>query len=257
MVLIENLVYWLHFGPCRRAFRYLCLTSSIGSRRVVLGQMRGCRCGEYCELAHRLGIYEIHVQRALLQALTPGAVFYDVGANVGYFSLLGARLVGEKGRVFAFEPSVDCSLRLEQFCADNRICNIVAVTYAVSATVGEGFLESASSHSQSHLAGSHGRVGRRARTTTLDAFVVENPPPDVVLMDIEGAEMEALSGAEALLRSPRGPVWIIEAHDREKVAAVEAKLASHGYTVTRLRPPLLRSSGYPLHLLACKSGSPM
>src|SRR5215218_2287703 len=55
------------------------------------------------------GTLEPPVQEALRRLLAPGDVFYDVGANVGFFTLVGARLVGEGGRVVAFEPVPWCA----------------------------------------------------------------------------------------------------------------------------------------------------
>src|SRR4030042_4964901 len=54
--------------------------------------------------AYWLGSYELKVQLALQRLLQPGDVFYDVGANAGFFTVLAGRLVGSRGRVFAFEP---------------------------------------------------------------------------------------------------------------------------------------------------------
>src|SRR5262245_36111858 len=51
-----------------------------------------------------LGTYEMDLQRLIVSSLKPGDVFYDVGANVGFFSLLAASLVGSRGTVIAFEP---------------------------------------------------------------------------------------------------------------------------------------------------------
>ena len=54
--------------------------------------------------AYWLGIYELPIQECLVRKLKPGNVFYDIGANAGFFSLLGSNCVGPEGRVFAFEP---------------------------------------------------------------------------------------------------------------------------------------------------------
>lgn len=60
-----------------------------------------------------LGTVETEVQDALAELLRPGDVFYDVGANVGYFTIIAARLVGPEGRVVAVEPQPEAVKRLQ------------------------------------------------------------------------------------------------------------------------------------------------
>src|SRR4030095_2325560 len=50
------------------------------------------------------GLYEMDLQRAIARELAAGNVFYDVGANAGFFTVLAAKVVGSTGRVFSFEP---------------------------------------------------------------------------------------------------------------------------------------------------------
>ena len=120
MTFCDNLFYWLHFGPFKRGFRFLARRCLAGCNRILLGPAHGC-IFKGADLPYRLGIYEIHVQRALVRVLKSDSVFYDVGANVGFFSLLGAKLVGDGGVVIAFEPSGDNGLALRSLCAANGV----------------------------------------------------------------------------------------------------------------------------------------
>jgi len=76
------------------------------------------------ESAHSLQVFEgggePEVQAALVKLLRPGMTFYDVGANIGFFSLLAARLVGKTGRVVAFEADPDVAARLREHAARNE-----------------------------------------------------------------------------------------------------------------------------------------
>src|SRR5216684_7222763 len=78
------------------------------------------------------GEHEMPVQQALAKYLRPGMVFYDVGANGGFFSLLGASLVGPRGRVVAFEPHPTTAEQLREQMRINEIDNVDVVVTAVS-----------------------------------------------------------------------------------------------------------------------------
>src|SRR5688572_21500950 len=100
--MLDGLVFGLWYGPFRRVFRVV-FTRLPPRSRVTFGPLRGSRVmtgGWPCAL----GIFELHVQRAITDRLEPGDVFYDIGANHGYISLLAAKRVGPEGHVYAFEP---------------------------------------------------------------------------------------------------------------------------------------------------------
>ncbi|MCL6481170.1 MAG: FkbM family methyltransferase [Firmicutes bacterium] len=184
------------------------------------------------------GAGEIAVQQALVEHLRPGMVFYDIGANIGFFSLLAARLVGPSGRVFAFEPEPALLPRLLENIARNGFDHITVVGKAVTATSGEIFFEPADSHSSPDFG--LGRIREEATCTTvpvagvaLDDFVLQHPWPDVVKCDAEGAEVDILRGATQLLRARR-TIFVIETHSATHERAVCELLEQHGYTVTRL-----------------------
>src|SRR5207302_7866683 len=66
------------------------------------------------------GAGEPEVQNALQQCLRPGMIFYDIGANIGFFSLLAARIVGKDGRVVAFEADPEIAARLREHVTRNN-----------------------------------------------------------------------------------------------------------------------------------------
>ena len=89
-------------------------------------------------------------------------------------------------------------------------------------------------------------------TTTLDEFAAQNLWPIVVKVDVEGAEIFVLEGAEHLLLGDPPPTWIIEIHDKKSHEVVEGLLLSKGYQIEELVPSYPRQTPYPLHLLAVK-----
>ena len=252
MTLFENIIYWLHFGPFRRIFRFLARRGLAGCHRILLGPARGCVFAG-ADLPYALGIYEIHVQRALTRVLNSGSVFYDVGANVGFFTLLGAKLAGDAGSVIAFEPSSDNCRALRALCDSNGVHNVELVSEAVSAADGDAFFAADSNHAQCHLAADQEAGSVKVRTVTLDTFTKTHIVPRVVLMDIEGAEYEALRGARELLSRQDAPAWIIEVHNVDTDKQVAEMLTKSGYRLTTLLPPVARAGRYPIHLLAEKS----
>ena len=151
--------------------------------------------------------YEPHVTQALRTHLRPGATFVDVGANVGYFSLLAALLVGERGRVIAFEPRADNVELLRRSVADNGFANVEVHACAVAERAQElaffasGEVQSSGRLMQEREAGSE--LLPTVRAVALDEALAAEPRVDVIKMDIEGAEPRALAGMHALLRRHR------------------------------------------------------
>jgi len=132
-----------------------------------------------------------------------GDVVVDLGANLGYYTLLAARLVGQKGKVYAFEPEpINYSLLLKNIEL-NGYDNIVAVQKAVSNLAGKVRLFLDSKDTGAHTIYQHGdqREGVEIESVTLDEFLKDKGyRVDVIKMDIEGAEMAAFTGMERIIR---------------------------------------------------------
>lgn len=152
--------------------------------------------------------------------LTPGSVLYDVGANVGIYSLWGSRLVGSAGRVFAFEPVPATASWLDEVLAHNDIDNVETVRAAVTSEPGEVELVSVPHASGlSHVAGTDRRPLPRsgepvtAPAITVDGFVAAGArPPALVKIDVEGHEPDVIAGMREVLRTAR-PAVVFEAPD--------------------------------------------
>jgi FkbM family methyltransferase len=180
------------------------------------------------------GEAEINIQEILAHRLLPGMVFYDLGSNIGLFTLLAARRVGKRGRVFSFEPDLGVAARLRRNIARNGFANVTVVDAGVwSASGNVNFLASDAS-SPDHGTGKfldegQAEQGIPIRCVALDDFIATAPPPDAIKCDVEGAEVEALRGAEGLLKSHRP--WIVcEMHSEASNDAAREFLRSLEYT---------------------------
>ena len=178
------------------------------------------------------GIYEIDLQQALARELKKGDVFYDLGANAGFFSLLAAKLVGPKGRVFAFEPLPENieSVREQIFVNSLDYCELIPK--AVCDRSGTSSFAAAHHVSLGRIDGEDYKAAKQiltVETISLDEFVENHPRPDFIKIDVEGAEADVLIGAGTLLSSKDAPSLLIELHGRDKARKVEAILDSYGY----------------------------
>ncbi len=174
-----------------------------------------------------LGFYEYEKQEWISREVRPNRVFWDVGANVGFYSLLASKLVGS-GRVFAFEPAPRNLSYLNQHLALNHATNVEVLPTAVADRNGTSSFETEETGFMGHLS-VEGSI--TVPTTTLDSLVKEGKvlPPDYVKMDIEGAELLALRGASDTFQRFR-PVLFLATHGREMHVECCRLLESWGYT---------------------------
>jgi FkbM family methyltransferase len=161
-----------------------------------------------------------------------GDVVYDIGANVGFNSLLSGVLVGATGHVYSFEPFPQNLLELRRHLEMNHIKNCTVVPAAVSSSDGEATFDSSGDRCTGHLAVS-GQL--RVRTLTLDGLVLrkEVRPPSLMKIDIEGAEFECLQGASNVIQA-FSPVIFLATHGREIHMACIKLLAKWNYRLMSL-----------------------
>jgi FkbM family methyltransferase len=199
------------------------------------------------------GTLEPPVQEALRRLLAPGDVFYDVGANVGFFTILGARLVGPAGRVVAFEPVPACARAVGHNIALNAFHHAEIREEAVGAAGGRAQLLVVGEASWSHLAstGRHADVREEIDVTVvaIDELVQDGtiPAPDVLKIDTEGAELQAIAGMRATIERHR-PAIVCELHDTN--SEFLARMDELGYTTTNLDGPAPVAGAGPIHALA-------
>ena len=188
------------------------------------------------------GAYEPGIAGLLVAVLLPGDVFVDVGANAGQHSLIAA---SKKARVFAFEPVPRLARRLRDNVRLNRFeGQVTVVQMALAAHVGEATLYVADRLDD----GSHSLLPGIPATnveaitvpvTTLDTALAQRliERPQLVKIDVEGAEALVLDGASALLATQPQPVVIVETGDRlardigESARSVLSRLSARDYKI--------------------------
>jgi FkbM family methyltransferase len=230
---------------------------------VLAGNGRGLRVrvGEsFFRVASRS---ERRIENLLLELLKPGDVFYDVGANIGWYSLLAARRVGRDGQVFAFEPQLENAFYAQRNAQTNGFEQMVVVPVAVTDTDGAvPFVVRGSCESRLDDGAPRSQAERRAPSdqtlqvhTTVPAVTLDNlvrssslPPPTVVKIDVEGAEAHVLHGMREVLRAVR-PTVIIELHATARQVADALDENGYDHHAIETTGPT-RDAPYWAHILA-------
>lgn len=183
------------------------------------------------------GTYEAEQTALFGDRVRPGDVVLDLGAHIGYYTLLASRLVGPAGRVYAFEPHPRNARYLRRHVAMNRCLNVEVLeraAYDRRGTLGFDF-------------GSGSGTGRireggpmSVAAVRLDDFAAERGiSPRVLKVDVEGGERPVLAGAREILRGDR-PLLFLSTHGDEQASECRCLLAGLGY---RMLPLGLNAAG--------------
>ena len=160
------------------------------------------------------GLYEQPETKLLREKLPETGIFIDVGANVGYFSLLASALVGKGGSVHTFEPIPKNLQVLVDAIESNKISNIVTNQVAIGRKKGtiELFINDTEMGNASSIIGPNRKKAVIAPIITLGDYIEisEINQVDFIKIDIEGGEFDALSGMEKILRHKIAPDLIVE-----------------------------------------------
>jgi FkbM family methyltransferase len=196
--------------------------------------------------------FEKHEVEFILRVLEPGMIFFDVGANVGLFTVSAAKKIGGKG-VFAFEPCSSTNGLLKQNIQLNHLADVNIAQIALGESIGDGVLQvnargkdglntlGKASHPESKVVGLE-----NVRITTVDVFMKDHniPRVDVMKVDIEGAELMMFRGARDLLEREDAPLILYESGFLTK---------GFGYHPVEILW-LLDSCGYTLFVLNSETG---
>lgn len=190
-----------------------------------------------------LGIYEPSVIRALQKHVCVGDTCFDVGGHVGYLTILMAHLVGPQGRVVAFEPVPETFAALRENIRLNHLENVTLECFAVGEREGtlSLFCDSAQELSWTPSVAAYSMPGCDLRkisapVQSLDGYLQKaNLHPDVIKIDVEGAELAVLRGARNVLRETH-PVVLVEIHDLGPAHRTEVMklLDSYDYTIEEM-----------------------
>lgn len=174
-----------------------------------------------------LGIYEAELQRRIVGLVKPGMVVYDIGANAGFFTLAFARLAGPDGTVLAFEPQPGNAAKILRHVQLNRLTQAALIPAAVGLKTGLCAFDTGPDDYQGKLTETASLLW--VPVLGLDELVQSGrPAPELIKMDIEGGEYDALCGALTLLRTKR-PLLILSVHGAEQDEKCTALLRREGY----------------------------
>jgi FkbM family methyltransferase len=202
-----------------------------------------------------LGTSDEPEQNALKSLLGRGQVFYDIGANIGFYSTMAARIVGPEGHVYAFEPFPASAISIRRNACLNGFEDIVSVIeQIVLAECGTAHLVLGAISPYHHV----GATGMEIAAISIDEFTKEHRPPDVVMIDVEGVELEVLRGMRGTLERHR-PSILCEVHSLGTAFTdyFRLHLEPLGYTLTGLDGNAPPSGRVRYHAVMLSSATPM
>lgn len=181
-----------------------------------------------------LGTYCIEEQSFLADNISNEDVFYDIGAHVGFYAVIGAQLVGEKGKVFAFEPVPEMAEKCRYNLQQNGFENAKVVRVAAGRKEGTRRFRVDEMKQASKLSKDGNMT---VKVVQIDEWRKKNsaPLPDIILIDAEGNEINVLEGAMETIETKK-PIILVEVHGvgDEFSKFVESRLEPIGYTVNTL-----------------------
>lgn len=212
------------------------------------GEASGLKLQLPQNLDYLSGSSEIPVQRTLAQHLGPGQVFYDIGANMGFFSLLAARKIGSSGSVHAFEPLAENAANVRANAKLNRFGNISVHEVAVGGTSRAEELiltswDGGTSLASAAIKPSTPLSTRMVPVVALDEFISEKdlPLPTCVKIDVEGAELDVMRGMAGIIAEAK-PILLYEVDDgnedsfQQRWLEMDGYIKGFDYSITHLEP---------------------
>jgi FkbM family methyltransferase len=223
----------------------------------------------YMDFRQHGGFWEHHVLKACVDVLRPGDVFFDVGANAGFFSVEVANLPGKKVSVFAFEPqpSLARAAAISALLNDFENMSVFQMMVGKKEGTGELYVPSQAVFA-SAVAVSPDVMALPCVVTNVDALVCTGrlPAPNVVKIDVEGAELDVVVGARETIRR-HAPYLIFESdqnserfnYTRSELCSYLSALADYRFFLIgkkELEPLRSVEGSPPGNVLAAPSGRP-
>ena len=181
------------------------------------------------------GHADADLQGILRDYLKPGMVFYDLGSNNGFYSLIGSRIVGPAGRVVAFEAEPSLGTDIAENIERNNAHNVRLVRCAAWSTSGfvvfkpvDEFVSPDKGLGKGSLNSIAGTIS--VPSVSLDDFALTERPPQLIKCDVEGAEVEVFRGARKVLAEYR-PFFECEIHSDENGKLLTAEFEEMNYDV--------------------------
>jgi FkbM family methyltransferase len=189
--------------------------------------------------------YEPNMLTTLEKYLKPGDIFVDLGANEGYFSIIASQLVGHKGSVFSIEPQKRLQSVITKNIELNNCTNITVITALISDKMGKRELYLTPSlntgASSLYCPTKYPLSKEEVQTVTLNQVFQEHHinKCNLIKIDIEGGEYEAILGSIALFRNKKVEAIALELHpkilSKRQLSAdkIIQNLEEFGYTIDR------------------------
>jgi FkbM family methyltransferase len=205
------------------------------------------------DLCHEGVLWCLNLHQALIytQNATLSWVVFDIGAFIGFYTVLFGRLCGPEGKVIAFEPIEGLSEQMLRSCRANRLHNVAVEAKAVGAQNTES--EFWAHEDQKSGFGTSSSLRRRAGfrpmrvpLVTLDSYVLDGSLKrvDLIKIDVEGTEIDVLEGALKTLELFK-PIVLVEFNRKEDRVLGELFLQESGYSCREIG-----SSSYGVHIVA-------
>jgi FkbM family methyltransferase len=188
-------------------------------------------------------IFEPHVTSVIRRILKEGDVFLDIGANIGYFTMLASSLVKANGKVIAFEPNPQNLQLIYSSLIQSHVQNVAVYPYAVSdvaailrfTTVGSngGVVTEKSKGTRHHLL---------VPAVVLDEILKNELKIDLIKIDIEAHEPSAIKGMEGMISKLRPKIiteffpWAMQINNLEPPVAYLEQLIAFGYGLSVIEP---------------------
>jgi FkbM family methyltransferase len=230
------------FGKLLPRLPYPVLRGPLRGSRYILGATAGAAGG----VSVHLGFQEVEQSRCLTSLLRTGQVFFDVGANVGYYSLLASKILHGSGRVIAFEPSPRNLAFLYRHVRLNKAKNVTILPLACADALSAQLFFGGENNAMGRLGEIEGEPSRAAETLiatiSIDrAAELLKLRPDVIKIDVEGAERQVLEGAIDTLTRLR-PAVLLSVHSDELRENCLLRLREFDYQIEPLNSSSIASA---------------
>jgi len=226
-------------------FLKILLKKRVKPVKIIAGELKGLSWGFSADTNNEyiLGNFESNLQKIMSAYIGPNNIVYDIGAHYGYFTLFASRLVGNLGRVYAFEPMPQNFQRLVYNIKANKLNNIKLYNYAISnkETILK-FSNSKNTVANTYIASSpllsQPIPVIEIRSISLDILFSRKEilSPQFIKIDAEGAEYDILVGAQNIIGQSK-PAINLSTHENHNPGVTEkclTLLKRYGYKVIHL-----------------------
>lgn len=158
------------------------------------------------------GVWEPQMTNLLKKYLFKTKTFADIGANIGYYSLIAGQILKNKGKVFAFEPVSTNFDLMKKTVAESGFGNITVEKLALGDREGDGSIYlNDENFGDQRLWGKETCKKEKIKLTTLDKYFLDKKTkPDLIKIDVQGYELKVFKGAKGLLKERRIKVILSE-----------------------------------------------